>query len=92
MIRGAYTLSNFLEGTGTNLRLTLNPPFATEHNINYTPTQTPSTLAEGYSVFGASTANNIDYTAYPFASGVPTSARPFPISGISQFNTSSETR
>lgn len=60
VIRGAYTLSNFLEGTGTNLRLPLNPPFATEHNINYDPNQTPSTLAQGYSIFGASGA--IDYT------------------------------
>lgn len=62
VIRAAYTLSNFLEGTGTNLRLTLNPPFATEHNVNYDPTQVPSTLADGYSIFGASTASNIDYT------------------------------
>ncbi len=62
VIRGAYTLSNFLEGTGTNLRLTLNPPFATEHNVNYVPGQASSTLAQGYSIFGTSTANNIDYT------------------------------
>jgi hypothetical protein len=41
--------------------LTLNPPFATEHNVNYDPTQTPSTLAQGYSIFGASTASNINY-------------------------------
>jgi hypothetical protein len=27
VIRGAYTLSSYLEGTGTNLRLTQNPPF-----------------------------------------------------------------
>lgn len=61
VIRGAYTLSNFLEGTGTNLRLTLNPPFATEHNVNYDPTQTPSTLAQGYSIFGASNTGAINY-------------------------------
>ncbi len=61
VFRGAYTLSNFLEGTGTNLRLTLNPPFATEHNVNYEPTQTPSTLAEGYSIFNATSANAINY-------------------------------
>jgi len=61
VIRGAYTLSNFLEGTGTNLRLTLNPPFATEHNVNYLPTQTPSTLADGYTIFAPGTANTIDY-------------------------------
>ena len=27
LIRGAFTISSYLEGTGTNLRLTLNPPF-----------------------------------------------------------------
>lgn len=51
VIRTAYTLSSFLEGTGTNLRLTLNPPFATEHDISYTTSQTPSTLADGYAPF-----------------------------------------
>lgn len=28
VVRGAYTVSSYLEGTGTNLRLTLNPPFS----------------------------------------------------------------
>lgn len=36
VIRGGYTLSNYLEGTGTNLRLTINPPFAVEHDNQYT--------------------------------------------------------
>ena len=27
VVRGAYTISSFMEGTGTNLRLPLNPPF-----------------------------------------------------------------
>jgi len=27
VIRGAFTVSSYMEGTGTNLRLTLNPPF-----------------------------------------------------------------
>ena len=27
VIRGAFTISSYMEGTGTNLRLTLNPPF-----------------------------------------------------------------
>ena len=30
VVRGAYTISSFMEGTGTNLRLPLNPPFAAE--------------------------------------------------------------
>ena len=35
MIRGAYTLSSYLEGTGTNLRLPLNPPLNQEFNTTY---------------------------------------------------------
>ena len=62
VIRGAYTLSNFLEGTGTNLRLTLNPPFGSENNINYTLGQPHSTLAQGYTIFGATTPGNINYS------------------------------
>ena len=57
VIRAAATTSSFLEGTGTNLRLTLNPPFATEHDILYTPTETPSTLADGYLPFVANAGN-----------------------------------
>jgi hypothetical protein len=35
VIRAGYSLSNYLEGTGTNLRLPLNPPFAVEHDNTY---------------------------------------------------------
>lgn len=35
VIRAAYTISSFLEGTGTNLRLPLNPPFQTEFETIY---------------------------------------------------------
>ncbi len=62
VFRGAYTLSNFLEGTGTNLRLTLNPPFGSEHNVNYTPGNPSSTLAQGYTIFGADNPSNINYS------------------------------
>ncbi len=40
VVRGAFTVSSYLEGTGTNLRLPLNPPFtpaeinATYNNVN----------------------------------------------------------
>ena len=61
VFRGAWTISNFLEGTGTNLRLTLNPPFGSEHNVNYLPNQAPSTLAQGYSIFGVDNPTNINY-------------------------------
>jgi hypothetical protein len=49
VIRGAYTLSTYLEGTGTNLRLTINPPYSSEHNADYTPLAYPTTsLDQGY--------------------------------------------
>ena len=35
VFRGAYTISSFLEGTGTNLRLPLNPPFNSEFAALY---------------------------------------------------------
>jgi hypothetical protein len=35
VVRGAYTISSFMEGTGTNLRLTLNPPFNSEFETVY---------------------------------------------------------
>jgi len=42
VIRGAYTISTYLEGTGTNLRLPLNPPFSAPETVaTYTaPTAT----------------------------------------------------
>jgi hypothetical protein len=39
VIRGAFTISSYMEGTGTNLRLPLNPPF--------TPAEVNSTTASG---------------------------------------------
>ena len=39
VLRGAYTVSSFMEGTGTNLRLPLNPPFNSEFQALY---NTPS--------------------------------------------------
>ena len=55
VIRSAYTLSNYLEGTGTNLRLTINPPFAHETDANYTSLSVPTTtLSEGLTPLAAS--------------------------------------
>ena len=43
VIRGAFTISSYLEGTGTNLRLTLNPPFTpAEINAIYNNTALPA--------------------------------------------------
>ncbi len=35
VFRGSYTISSYLEGTGTNLRLPLNPPYEQEFESNY---------------------------------------------------------
>jgi len=55
VIRAGYTLSNYLEGTGTNLRLTINPPFAPEHDNVYTTAAynvlPGSTLDQGFAPF-----------------------------------------
>ncbi|HZT73221.1 MAG TPA: carboxypeptidase regulatory-like domain-containing protein [Terriglobales bacterium] len=54
VIRGAYTISSYLEGTGTNLRPTLNPPFATEFNANYDALTLPlSTTDQGFTTLSA---------------------------------------
>ena len=36
VVRGAYSITSFLEGTGNNLRLPLNPPFGDEFENDYT--------------------------------------------------------
>ena len=41
VLRGAYTISSYLEGTGTNLRLARNPPF-TPTEVGATYTRRPS--------------------------------------------------
>ena len=53
VFRAGFTTSSFLEGTGTNVRLPLNPPFGAQQDVQYEATQTPSTLAQGFTIFGA---------------------------------------
>lgn len=57
VLRGAYTISSFLEGTGTNLRLPLNPPFQSEFENDYTTGSSlyfpSSTSSQGLSVLAA---------------------------------------
>ena len=57
VIRAGYTLSNYLEGTGTNLRLPINPPFAIEHDDPYNSGQNfvlpGSTLDQGFIPFSS---------------------------------------
>jgi hypothetical protein len=47
VFRTGYAISTFLEGTGANLRLPLNPPFFFEANVNYDP-RTPGDIRVGF--------------------------------------------
>ncbi len=50
VFRTAYTISSFMEGTGTNLRLPLNPPFNVEFSAIYDDEIMPvSKTGEGFS-------------------------------------------
>jgi hypothetical protein len=64
VIRGAFTISSYLEGTGTNLRLTLNPPFTpAEINAIYNNTDLPLTnTTDG--IAGSASAASCDPPAY----------------------------
>jgi len=47
VIRGAFTISSYMEGTGTNLRLPINPPFtAAETFVNYNTLALPTTTTD----------------------------------------------
>jgi hypothetical protein len=48
VVRGAYGITSFLEGTGVNLRLPLNPPFFFESNQNYDLSTGASSAAVGF--------------------------------------------
>jgi len=62
--RGAFTISSYLEGTGTNLRLTLNPPFTpAEINKVYNSSLLPgSDTTDG--IVGSAAAAPCDAPAY----------------------------
>lgn len=45
--RMGYAMSSFMEGTGANLRLPLNPPFFVETNVNY-DSRSPGNIAIGF--------------------------------------------
>jgi hypothetical protein len=48
VFRGGYGISQFMEGTGANLRLPLNPPFFFESAANYDPTSGAGTIRTGF--------------------------------------------
>jgi Carboxypeptidase regulatory-like domain/TonB dependent receptor len=70
VIRGAFTISSYLEGTGTNLRLPLNPPFTpAEINQIYNGVALPATNTTDGIAGGASSASCAapDYLCYTSA-------------------------
>ena len=48
VFRGAYGITQYMEGTGANLRLPLNPPFFFESQTAYDRTSGASTIATGF--------------------------------------------
>lgn len=64
VVRSAFTTSSYLEGTGTNLRLTLNPPFTpAEINASYNDISLPLTdTTDG--IVGSGTNASCDAPAY----------------------------
>ncbi|MEO6237975.1 MAG: carboxypeptidase regulatory-like domain-containing protein [Vicinamibacterales bacterium] len=48
VLRSAYGISQYMEGTGANLRLPLNPPFFFESAVNYDATSGAGTLSTGF--------------------------------------------
>ena len=48
VLRGGYGISQFMEGTGANLRLPLNPPFFFESSVNYDRTTGAGNAASGF--------------------------------------------
>jgi hypothetical protein len=61
VIRGAYGISQFMEGTGANLRLPLNPPFFFESAVSYDATTGAGSAASGFAdlVPGTTPSGNI---------------------------------
>lgn len=54
VIRASYTMSSYMEGTGTYLRLPLNPPFTPERVVDYTSYSLPPTsLDQGFAAIGS---------------------------------------
>jgi len=53
VFRAGYAYQSFMEGTGANLRTTLNPPFFIETNVTYDP-RTPGSITQGFSDVPAS--------------------------------------
>ena len=69
VMRAGCAFTSFLEGTGANLRLPLNPPFFLESNVNF-DSRTPGDITVGFSDVSTSGVLNSPRTgATPFYQG-----------------------
>jgi carboxypeptidase family protein len=48
VVRGGYGITQYMEGTGSNLRLPLNPPFFSEADTTYDRSSGPGSIARGF--------------------------------------------
>jgi hypothetical protein len=48
VVRGGYGISQYMEGTGSNLRLPMNPPFFFESNVVYDKSSGAGTITTGF--------------------------------------------
>jgi hypothetical protein len=64
VVRGAYGISQFMEGTGANLRLPLNPPFFFESQVNYDKTTGSGRTAPGFELLVPGTTPTGNVRAY----------------------------
>ena len=64
VLRGAYGISQFMEGTGANLRLPLNPPFFFESAVNYDTTTGAGTVGTGFAELVPGTTPTGNVRAY----------------------------
>ena len=64
VLRGAYGISQFMEGTGANLRLPLNPPFFFESAVGYDRTTGAGTVRTGFAELVPGTTPSGNVRAY----------------------------
>jgi hypothetical protein len=48
VVRAGYGITQYMEGTGSNLRLPLNPPFFSEVDVPYDTSSGPGTITKGF--------------------------------------------
>lgn len=48
VVRAGYGITQYMEGTGSNLRLPLNPPFFSEADVSYDLSTGPGTISKGF--------------------------------------------